>query len=63
MSRISTGNIYIPNNATLVVSGDYEVEEVKALIEKYFGEIPAGEELTDPEPMNITLNGDEETLS
>lgn len=46
---------YIPNNATLVVSGDYEVEEVKALLEKYFGEIPAGEELTDPEPMNITL--------
>ncbi|MBE0675418.1 MAG: insulinase family protein, partial [Bacteroidales bacterium] len=47
---------YIPNNATLVVSGDYEVEEVKALIEKYFGEIPAGTELKDPEPMNITLD-------
>jgi len=46
---------YIPNNATLVVSGDYEVEEIKALIEKYFGEIPAGEALTDPEPMNVTL--------
>jgi zinc protease len=50
------GKYYVPNNATLVVSGDYDVEEVKALIEKYFGEIPAGEELTDPEPMNITLN-------
>ncbi|MCJ7820060.1 MAG: insulinase family protein, partial [Bacteroidales bacterium] len=47
---------YVPNNATLVVSGDYEVEEVKALIEKYFGEIPAGAELQDPEPMNITLD-------
>ncbi len=46
---------YIPNNATLVVSGDYETEEVKALIEKYFGEIPAGEELMDPEPMLVTL--------
>ncbi len=46
---------YIPNNATLVVSGDYEVDEVKALLEKYFGEIPAGEELMDPEPMNVTL--------
>jgi zinc protease len=46
---------YIPNNATLVVSGDYEVEEVKALIEKYFGEIPAGEELKDPEPMTVSL--------
>ena len=29
--------------------------EVKALIEKYFGEIPAGEELADPEPMTVTL--------
>jgi zinc protease len=47
---------YVPNNATLVVSGDYDTGEVKALIEKYFGEIPAGEELKDPEPMNITLN-------
>ncbi len=46
---------YIPNNATLVVSGDYEVEEIKALIQKYFGEIPAGDELKDPEPMNVTL--------
>ena len=47
---------YVPNNATLVVSGDYEVEEVKTLIEKYFGEIPAGAELQDPEPMNITVD-------
>jgi zinc protease len=49
------GKFYVPNNATLVVSGDYDVAEIKALIEKYFGEIPSGEELTDPEPMNITL--------
>lgn len=47
---------YVPNNATLVVSGDYDPETVKPMIEKYFGEIPAGEPLKDPEPMNITLN-------
>ncbi len=46
---------YVPNNATLVVSGDYDTAEVKALIEKYFGEIPAGEKLTDPKPMTVTL--------
>lgn len=34
---------YAPNNATLVISGDIEPAEVKALVEKYFGEIPAGE--------------------
>jgi zinc protease len=50
------GKFYVPNNATLVVSGDYDTDEVKALIEKYFGEIPAGEELQDPEPLNITLD-------
>lgn len=47
---------YIPNNATIVVSGDYNTEEVKAMIEKYFGEIPAGTDLDDPKPMNVTLN-------
>jgi zinc protease len=47
---------YVPNNATLVVSGDYDVAEIKALIEKYFGEIPAGSEVKTPEPMNVTLN-------
>lgn len=47
---------YIPNNATLVVSGDIAPEEVKALIEKYFGEIPAGDEPVARSAMNVTLN-------
>ena len=47
---------YIPNNATLVVSGDFIRDSVKAMIEKYYGEIPAGENIPDPTPMNITLN-------
>ena len=47
---------YIPNNATLVVSGDYSTDTVKALIEKYFGEIPSGEVIPDPVPMNVTLS-------
>ncbi len=34
---------YSPNNATLVVSGDINKEEIKSLIEKYFSEIPKGE--------------------
>ncbi|MBK7133646.1 MAG: insulinase family protein, partial [Bacteroidales bacterium] len=36
---------YAPNNATLVISGDIVPEEVKALVEKYFGEIPSGENI------------------
>lgn len=47
---------YIPNNATLVVSGDFNRDSVKAMIEKYYGEIPAGESIPDPAPVNITLN-------
>lgn len=41
---------YVPNNATLVLAGDFDVEEAKKLIEKYFGEIPKGNELKDPAP-------------
>jgi predicted Zn-dependent peptidase len=32
---------YAPNNAVLVVSGSFETETAKELIEKYFGSIPA----------------------
>ncbi len=34
---------YNPQNAILVVGGDVKTEEVKALAEKWFGPIPAGE--------------------
>lgn len=37
---------YAPNNATLVVAGDIEIEETKKLIEDYFGPVPSGNEVT-----------------
>jgi len=46
---------YSPNNATLVISGDINKEEVKALVEKYFGEIPSGEKIGKRGPMPVTL--------
>lgn len=46
---------YAPNNATLVISGDINTEEVKALVEKYFGEIPSGENIEKRGPMPVTL--------
>jgi len=46
---------YSPNNATLVISGDINKDEVKAWIEKYFGEIPAGEPIEKRGPMPATL--------
>jgi zinc protease len=33
---------YTPNNATLVISGDFDKQNVKAVVEKYFGSIPQG---------------------
>ena len=34
-------NYYVPSNATLCLAGDFDSKEAKALIEKYFAEIPS----------------------
>jgi len=47
---------YAPNNATLVISGDINKEEVKALIIKYFGEIPSGTNIEKRGAMPVTLS-------
>ena len=47
---------YGPNNATLVLAGDFETEDAKALIKKYFGEINPKEEVAKLEPQPITLS-------
>ena len=43
---------YAPNNITGVLAGDFRAEEVKPLLERYFGRIPRGE--IDPPPV-VTL--------
>jgi zinc protease len=47
---------YVPNNATLVVAGDYDPLTIKELIKKYFGEIAKGDEVKDMKPMPVILN-------
>ena len=47
---------YVPNNATLVVVGDVDTEDVLRRVERQFGAIPAGEEprrvrVTEPEQL------------
>lgn len=32
---------YVPNNAVLVLAGDFKIREVKKLIEKYYGPLPS----------------------
>jgi zinc protease len=46
---------YTPNNATLVVAGDINKEKGNAMVEKYFGEIPAGEPVEKRTPMPAAL--------
>ncbi len=36
---------YVPNNATLVIAGDFDTAQAKEWIHKYFDEIPRGEEV------------------
>jgi len=36
---------YVPNNATLVIAGDFDTEQAKEWVRKYFDEIPRGEEI------------------
>ncbi|MBW2937777.1 insulinase family protein [Aureisphaera sp. CAU 1614] len=46
---------YGPNNATLVLAGDFETEEAKAMIEKYFGEIKRRQEVEPLKPQPVTI--------
>ncbi|MFP2768818.1 M16 family metallopeptidase [Oceanisphaera sp. KMM 10153] len=46
---------YGPNNATLVISGDFETEQTLDWVEKYFGPIPAGPSVTSAEPQPAKL--------
>ena len=46
---------YGASNASLVIAGDIDIEETKALVEKWFGEIPSGPEVEMLEPQPVTL--------
>lgn len=47
---------YTPNNATLSIAGDIDIEETKELIEKYFGSIPRGEDVVQPDIVEPPLD-------
>ena len=53
---------YVPGNAILSIAGDITIDETKALIEKYFGEIPVGNQTisrpTEIEPQQLTERRD-----
>ncbi|MGK0500002.1 MAG: zinc protease [Oceanicoccus sp.] len=49
---------YGPNNATLTIGGDIDVEQTLALANKYFGSIPRGPAVEKPEITAVTLAAD-----
>ncbi|WP_089082123.1 M16 family metallopeptidase [Roseivirga echinicomitans] len=48
---------YVPNNVTLTISGDFDPEQAKAWVKKYFDEIPAGEPIKplSPRPGKVAV--------
>jgi len=49
---------YAPNNATLVIAGNFKPEEAKQWVEKYFGEIKSRNEVEKPVIQIAQLNND-----
>ena len=47
---------YGPNNATLVIAGDFDTAETKKLVEKYFGEIKKRQEVAPLDTQTVTLD-------
>lgn len=49
---------YTPNNAVLVLAGDYDEKQARAWVEKYFGSIARGADITRPNVPEPQLNGE-----
>ncbi|MEN6618286.1 MAG: pitrilysin family protein [Rikenellaceae bacterium] len=50
------GTYYVPNNATLVLTGDFDIKQAKELIQKYFGEIKKGIDVPKPAIQPLALD-------
>lgn len=47
---------YVPNNVTLTIAGDFDIKQAKEWVNKYFGEIKRGEEISKIEKQLVTLS-------
>jgi zinc protease len=48
---------YVPNNASLVIAGDFNPKDARKMVEKYFGPIQKGSNITRPNPAVPKLDG------
>ncbi|WP_081212065.1 M16 family metallopeptidase [Salegentibacter sediminis] len=46
---------YVPNNVTLTIAGDFDTDQAKEWVHKYFDEIPEGEEIERQEKQPVDL--------
>ncbi|MGH9374042.1 MAG: M16 family metallopeptidase, partial [Vicinamibacterales bacterium] len=49
---------YAPNNAYLAIVGDFDPEQARAWVTKYFGDIPRGKPITRPAVKPVTLDAE-----
>lgn len=49
---------YVPNNTSLVIAGDFDPKQAKKWVEKYFGVIPTGSDITRPAPPTPKIDGE-----
>jgi zinc protease len=49
---------YSPSNASLAIAGDFDGSEVRRLVERYFGDIPAGPPIHRLERLGSTIKGE-----
>ncbi len=49
---------YVPANAVVTIVGDFDPANAKALVQKYFGHLPAGKRTPDPKVKDPTLAED-----
>lgn len=49
---------YVPNNATLTITGDFAMDQTKQWVEKYFGDIPPGDPVVRNLPQEPALGGE-----
>lgn len=52
------GEVYGPNNATLSIVGDIDIEETKRKVRQWFGEIPRGADIEPLPAMPVSLDAD-----
>jgi zinc protease len=53
---------YVPNNSSLAIAGDIDVVKTKALVEKWFNEIPAGKPVQ-PQERTIPVLNEEKRMT